>query len=188
MLSLIRKAWLKLFQKRPARTGRLPAGPAGQERGKWRLLDQFEAPSRPGSERQVMERVAGVIGAANLRWAEDVSAQRLERLKTAVAEAAMNAMEHGNQYRGDRSTGVEVLAYEVDGLGRELVVRIRDFGGGQAIPESETPDLDAKLAGLQSPRGWGLFLIKNMVDDVRVYSDATYHTVELVLHVPGAPR
>ena len=31
--------------------------------------------------------------------------------------------------------------------------------------EAEVPDIEAKLAGLQRPRGWGLFLIKNMVDE-----------------------
>jgi hypothetical protein len=39
---------------------------------------------------------------------------------------------------------------------------------------------------LQSPRGWGLFLIKNMVDDMHITSDDTHHTVELVLHLKGA--
>ncbi|MDQ3646075.1 MAG: hypothetical protein M3345_03970, partial [Actinomycetota bacterium] len=53
------------------------------------------------------------------------------------------------------------------------------------IAEAETPDIEAKLAGLQSPRGWGLFLIKNMVDDMRVWSDELTHTVELVLHLKG---
>ena len=40
-------------------------------------------------------------------------------------------------------------------------------------PEAEAPDLEAKLAGEQKPRGWGLFLIQNMVDDVRVASDGS---------------
>jgi len=71
-------------------------------------------------------------------------------------------------------------------LGRgELVVRITDQGGERPIPEPETPDLEAKLAGLQKPRGWGLFLIKNMVDDLRVVSDERHHTIELVLHLEG---
>lgn len=76
---------------------------------------------------------------------------RLERLKTAVAEATMNAMKHGNQYRPDRPVhlGVEESP---------LVVRVRivDQGGGQFMPEAETHDLEAKVAGMQSPRGWGL--------------------------------
>ncbi len=66
-----------------------------------------------------------------------------------------------------------------------LVVRITDQGGGREIPEATAPDLEAKLAGLQKPRGWGLFLIKNMVDDVRVTSDEKHHTVELVMRLGG---
>ena len=42
---------------------------------------------------------------------------------------------------------------------------ITDEGGETEIPDTEAPDLDAKLEGLQSPRGWGLFLIQSMVDE-----------------------
>ena len=61
----------------------------------------------------------------------------------------------------------------------ELSVRITDRGGDEPIAEAETPDLEAKLEGLQKPRGWGLFLIQNMVDDVRVETDGSDHTIEL---------
>jgi anti-sigma regulatory factor (Ser/Thr protein kinase) len=64
-------------------------------------------------------------------------------------------------------------------------VRIRDHGGGKPIPEPETPDLEAKLAGLQSPRGWGLFLIKNMVDDMNIEADEVHHTIELIFNLEG---
>jgi hypothetical protein len=47
------------------------------------------------------------------------------------------------------------------------------------------PDLEAKLAGMQSPRGWGLFLIQNMVDEMNVTGDEHHHTVELILHLDG---
>ena len=50
------------------------------------------------------------------------------------------------------------------------------------MAEAETPDLDAKLAGLQSSRGWGLFLIQNMVDELHVSSDDRHHTVELIMN------
>jgi hypothetical protein len=53
------------------------------------------------------------------------------------------------------------------------------------IAEREAPDLDAKLAGLQSPRGWGLFLIKNMVDEMNIITDDTHHTVELIVRLTG---
>jgi serine phosphatase RsbU (regulator of sigma subunit)/anti-sigma regulatory factor (Ser/Thr protein kinase) len=139
------------------------------------VVDEFSVPSEQGNERLAMDRVATAVGALGL------SAKRLERLKTAVAEAAMNAIEHGNQGRAELP--VKVRVETVDG---ELHVSITDHGGGREIPEPTVPDLEAKLAGLQKPRGWGLFLIKNMVDDMRVSSDDRHHTVELVVKLKEA--
>jgi anti-sigma regulatory factor (Ser/Thr protein kinase) len=62
-----------------------------------------------------------------------------------------------------------------------VLVRVTDQGGGAPVPPASAPDLEAKLAGLQTPRGWGLFLIKNMVDDMRTSTDGEYHSVDLVL-------
>jgi anti-sigma regulatory factor (Ser/Thr protein kinase) len=103
---------------------------------------------------------------------------RMENLKTAVTEATMNAMEHGNQYRPDLPVFVRVVASD-----ETLTVYITDQGGGRPIPVPETPDLEAKLDGLQSPRGWGLYLIKNLVDEMHTTSDDQHHTVELVLNL-----
>jgi anti-sigma regulatory factor (Ser/Thr protein kinase) len=61
--------------------------------GTWRVLAELSVPSEPGNERLAMERVAEVVKELGL------SERRLERLKTAEAEATMNAMEHGNRYR-----------------------------------------------------------------------------------------
>jgi anti-sigma regulatory factor (Ser/Thr protein kinase) len=107
---------------------------------------------------------------------------RLERLKTAVGEATMNAIEHGNQNRPELAVEVSVVADEAS-----LTVRITDQGGERPLPEVETPDLEAKLAGLQTPRGWGLFLIQNMVDELRTAVDEDHHTIELVMHLKEAP-
>ena len=104
----------------------------------------------------------------------------MEKLKTAVGEATMNAMEHGNQYREQAPVSIRL-----ETTPDRLSVFITDQGGGQDIPEPETPDLEAKLEGMQSPRGWGLFLIKNMVDDLQVTTDDRHHTVELILHLKG---
>jgi anti-sigma regulatory factor (Ser/Thr protein kinase) len=65
-----------------------------------------------------------------------------------------------------------------------LIVQITDRGS-VPVPDPVAPDLDAKLAGEQSPRGWGLFLIEKMVDEMYVYGDAQHHTVELVVHLDG---
>ncbi len=146
-----------------------------ERNGAWRVLAELSVPSEPGNERLAMERVAEVVKELGL------SEQRLERLKTAVAEATMNAIEHGNEYRPEVPVKIRVLSSEAD-----LSVRITDQGGSPVPdPDKEAPDLEAKLEGLQTPRGWGLFLIKNMVDEMHVTSDASHHTVELVMHLEG---
>jgi anti-sigma regulatory factor (Ser/Thr protein kinase) len=66
-----------------------------------------------------------------------------------------------------------------------LRIHVVDHGVGAPIPDSTSPNLEAKLEGLQSPRGWGLFLIKNMVDEMNLISDADKHTIELVFYLTG---
>ena len=143
--------------------------------GTWRVLAELSVPSEPGNERLVMERVAAVVKELGL------SEQRLERLKTAVVEATMNAMEHGNRYRPQAPVVIEVLSSDVD-----LSVRINDQSGSLVPdPDTEVLDLESKLKGLQMPRGWGLFLIRNMVDEMHITSDEVHHTVGLVMHLEG---
>jgi anti-sigma regulatory factor (Ser/Thr protein kinase) len=139
------------------------------------VLGEFEVPSAEGNERLAIERVSEAVAPLAL------SEARLNRLKTAVGEATMNAMEHGSEYRADRPVSVRVLAG--DGVVR---VQISDLGGAPSQAERESPDLEAKLEGLQRPRGWGLFLIENMVDEMRESSDGERHTLELALRVKGA--
>ncbi|MGI8428210.1 MAG: ATP-binding protein [Solirubrobacteraceae bacterium] len=141
-----------------------------------RVLTQFQLPSEPGNERQVIARVEQAVSALALPPA------RLQKLKTAVAEATMNAIEHGNQNVAERPVSVCVL----HSPGR-LRVQVADMGSEpDESPPAELPDIEAKLAGLQKPRGWGLFLIKSMVDEARVTNDARGHTLELVLYLEGA--
>jgi serine/threonine-protein kinase RsbW len=151
--------------------------------GKPRRLDAFELPSEPGNERLALARVAGTVKGLGL------SEARLEKLKTAVAEATMNAIEHGNQNRAEIPVEVEVTQD-----GDDIIVAISDQGGeasaGDKAPaepaEPEEPDLVKKLEGGQSPRGWGLFLIRNMVDAVKVTTNGQRHTIWLTMRTGGA--
>src|SRR5215203_3124779 len=136
-----------------------------------RILADFTLPSEPGNERLAMEKVAEAI--------EELcpSEQGLERLKTAVGEATMNAMEHGNKYRSEVPVEVQVEVAD-----RDLMVRITDSGSGPSPAKAgDVPDLEAKLGGSQSARGWGMFLIEKMVDEVRVSGNSDHHTIELVI-------
>ncbi len=143
--------------------------------GTWRVLAELSVPSEPGNERLVSERVAEVVKELGL------SEQRLEGLKTAVAEATMNAIEHGNRYRAEVPVVIEVLS-----SGADLSVRINDQSGRLVSdPDAEVPNLEAKLEGLQTPRGWGLFLIRNLVDEMRTTSDEVQHAIALIVHLEG---
>lgn len=139
-----------------------------------RVLDRFTIASEEGNERIAIDRVSAAIDSLGLE------SRRLDRLKTAVGETVMNAIEHGNENRPELDVGVEVSANE-----HHVCVRVTDQGGDRVIPDTVAPDLEAKLAGEQTPRGWGLFLIERMVDEVRSTSEGGVHTIELVMNREG---
>jgi anti-sigma regulatory factor (Ser/Thr protein kinase) len=118
-----------------------------------RVLLRLTLPGESGNERLAMDRVAEAVAGLGIAPA------RLERLKTAVSEAAMNAIEYGSQ-----NDPTIPIALEAAVAGDDLVIRITDRGLGGPLGDSEEPDIEKKLAGEQKPRGWGLFLIKHMVD------------------------
>jgi serine phosphatase RsbU (regulator of sigma subunit)/anti-sigma regulatory factor (Ser/Thr protein kinase) len=156
--------------------GRRAAGAAAPKTAE-RQLAAFEVASEPGNERLAIDQVAEAVAGLGL------TGQRLERLKTAVGEATMNAIEHGNGNRPELPVEVTVVTDDTD-----LTVRITDQGGDRGdLPDVETPDLEAKLAGLQTPRGWGLFLIQNMVDRLETAVNEHHHTIELVMHLKEEP-
>ena len=138
------------------------------------VLAEFQLASEPGNEREAIRRVESAIAGLGMAPA------RLERLKTALAEATMNAMEHGNEYWPDSQVRIRVVH-----RGDTVRVRITDRGEAGELPEPEVPDLEAKLEGRQRPRGWGLFLIEKMVDEARVESDARGRTLELAMRLKG---
>lgn len=131
-------------------------------------------PSEAGTERQIMEYVADVAARFGMSGAQ------MERLKTAVSEAAMNAIEHGNGSDPDERVGVSVERTE-----RAVRVRIDDLGAGPDVEAGETPDIEAKLDGVQSPRGWGLYLIDQMVDSVRHDRVGDRHVIEFEIDREG---
>jgi anti-sigma regulatory factor (Ser/Thr protein kinase) len=153
--------------------------PSGEKKetgkeGQWRTLIEFSLPSQTGNECEAMDQVVAAVRELNL------SEAHVQRLGTAVAEATMNSIEHGNKNRPEVPVTIQVRVSET-----ALSVRITDDGGGQSNFQPEVPDLEAKLAGLQSPRGWGLFLIEKMVDEMHVTRDEDHHTIELIIHLQG---
>ena len=105
------------------------------------------------------------------------SPRRLDALHTAVAEAALNAVEHAHGWMTQPPIEITVRV-----AADEILVRVTDQGPG--IPPAafaHIPDPVAKLRGEQEERGWGLFLMRTLVDEVRTRRDQIGHHVELVL-------
>jgi serine/threonine-protein kinase RsbW len=114
---------------------------------------EVRLPSRMGFEKVAMSTASAV--ATLMGFHQD----RIEDLKTAVSEACINAIEHGNRLNEDCSVNV-VLSAGAD----ELEVKVIDSGKGmQHMPPK--PDIDRKIHGDEEPRGMGVFLIQALVDE-----------------------
>jgi serine/threonine-protein kinase RsbW len=114
---------------------------------------EVRLPSRIGFEKVAMSAASEVAKLMGFRG------DRVEDLKTAVAEACINAIEHGNRLNERLSVGV-VMTERPD----ELEVRVIDDGKGiQKKPAK--PDIDRKMHGEEDPRGMGMFLIQALVDE-----------------------
>ena len=110
-------------------------------------------PSELGYEKVAMGTAASMAALMGL------SKDRIEDLKTAVSEACINAIEHGNNLNSSLTVGV-VLSTNDD----QLEVKVIDDGAGiNADPVA--PDIDRKMHGEEDPRGMGMFLIQALVDE-----------------------
>ncbi len=115
---------------------------------------EVRLPSRLGYEKVAMSTASAVAKLMGFR--ED----RIEDLKTAIAEACINAIEHGNRLNERLSVGVVLSA------GPEaLEVKVIDDGKGITQTPAR-PDIDRKMHGEEDPRGIGMFLIQALVDEV----------------------
>lgn len=114
---------------------------------------EVRLPSELGYEKVAMNTAASM--AALMGFSPD----RIEDLKTAVAEACINAIEHGNRMDETQNVGVVLSSHD-----NELEVRVIDSGSGvTSAPAS--PDIDRKMLGEEDARGMGMFLIQALVDE-----------------------
>jgi len=114
---------------------------------------EVRLPSRLGFEKIAMGTAASV---AKLMGFPD---DRIEDLKTAVAEACINAIEHANHLDDNLSIGV-ILSTTQD----SLEVKVVDEGEGIS-KRPNSPDIDRKMHGEEDTRGMGMFLIEALVDE-----------------------
>lgn len=115
---------------------------------------ELSLPNEIGYERIAMASLAAF--AKMLGFDSD----RIEDLKTAVSEACLNAIAHGN--RGLNGAKVEVT---FNFLNETLIINIKDEGGGiKKYPG--VPNIDKKIHKEEPPNGLGLYLIEQLMDHV----------------------
>ncbi len=115
---------------------------------------EISFPNRMGYEKIAMACAASYARVLGFK------PDRIEDLKTALAEACINAIEHGNLGRDDARVVVRLF-----GEDKMLTVWVLDEGTGlmSAPPE---PSIEKKMDSMEPPRGFGLFLIRNLADEV----------------------
>lgn len=87
------------------------------------------------------------------------SPDRVEDLKTAVAEACGNAIEHGN--KENKTASVTVL---LTAAPSQLEIKVEDEGL-EPMPDT-LPEPHWPAPGEKASRGWGMFFISQLVDKV----------------------
>jgi serine/threonine-protein kinase RsbW len=143
----------------------------------WRIrvydnIQDIHIPNILGSEKIAMEQVASLAKEIGF------NDSRIEDLKTAVSEACTNAIEHGN--KTNASTRV-AISLSIDK--KRLKVSVEDSGNGIKKHFKE-PDIEKKIEGTEPSRGWGVFLIKKLVDDLQFEPKADGGNVTtMVIHL-----
>jgi len=117
---------------------------------------EISLPSQVGYERVAMasaESYAKMLGLAP---------ERIEDLKTIVAEAAINAMQHGNKERPDARVTVSMTSKD-----NAIQVTVMDQGEGFKgfLPD---PNIERIVNEQDPPVGFGTFLIRQLADQVEI--------------------
>jgi len=124
------------------------------------------------------ERIAMECSASFAKMVGFVPA-RIEDLKTAVSEACLNAIEHGNKGRPDARV-VVTMSYEDDAFN----VSVMDEGNGITDMPKE-PEIEQKIEKLEPPRGLGIYLMKQLTDQVDFNAEGDGHVVRMVIKLRG---
>lgn len=135
----------------------------------------WEMKSRPGNEKAIVGQVA--------EWAVEAGlpAARADDLRSALAEASINAMEHGNGYDPEAKVVVEACRNGI----RRIVIRVHDGGRGFAVPLPDRESMSDGGSEPDVPRGYGLRMIEELCDEWRLGNGAAGFYVELIFETRG---
>ena len=101
-----------------------------------------------------------------------LSEEKSGEITLALIEACINAFEH--------SSSEDEIYIHVIICDDNLTIKVIDKGAGFDSDNVETPSIEQKLASDERKRGWGIMLIKELMDSVSFESDHTGTTVTMV--------
>jgi serine/threonine-protein kinase RsbW len=102
-----------------------------------------------------------------------MSPDRIDEVRMAVVEACINALEHSRAVDREVFVTFEVLG---DKEPEKLRITVRDSGVGFAPEDLTEPTIEDKLKS-QRKRGWGLKIIRGLMDEVEIHSNSEGTTV-----------
>jgi serine/threonine-protein kinase RsbW len=103
-----------------------------------------------------------------------MSPDRIDEVRMAVVEACINALEHS--HASDREVYVTFQILGEGGDPDKLRIMVRDTGIGFSPDVVEEPTISGKLKAVRK-RGWGLKIIRGLMDEVEILSGADGTTV-----------
>jgi len=102
-----------------------------------------------------------------------MSPDRIDEVRMAVVEACINALEHSRAADKEVYVTFEVLG---DKDPETLRITVKDTGVGFSPEDLTEPTIEDKLKS-QRKRGWGLKIIRGLMDDVEIRSNPSGTTV-----------
>jgi serine/threonine-protein kinase RsbW len=111
--------------------------------------------------------------ATSLAESMGMSPDKIDEVRMAVVEACINAFEHSRA-----EDGRVYITFEIVGGKKtpKLQITIEDTGVGFEPKEVEAPRIEDKLKATRK-RGWGIQIIKGLMDEVEITSGAGGTTV-----------
>jgi serine/threonine-protein kinase RsbW len=136
-------------------------------------LVELNLPNVLGAEKKAIEQAVTI--AENMGFTKD----RIEDLKTALGEACINAIEHGNKFDQNKKVRVTLAADN-----NSLQVVVHDEGDG--IDPEKIPKKRVRDNGFPCRRGYGVFLITNLVNEFSYEKvSGRGNNVKMLMHLDG---
>ena len=135
---------------------------------------ELNLPSKIGYER------IAIGGLAAFAKSVGFPSSRIEDLKTSVAEACTNAVQHGNKGKPEARVLVAISF-------QENTLRISVFDEGEGLKGAlKDPDIDRIIENLDPPVGFGVFLMKRLMDKVEFDRTSNHlHEVRMMMKLKG---